>query len=280
MTYDFFLSGLTERRQHQVIEAINIINQAKEKNVIRNVIFNDVKDTINRACYESSSALKPPYKKTYRSYALQQFHDNVHIWTLHDVISVNKKVQKMKETDEMVEFYAKMCNELLELALTVKDLKSKVIKGRAPSEEPAKPVNPNKIIRQCGCCLRQIAIGKDKTMVHHGFERPGDGYQTESCPGIDFKPLEMSKDGPIYMIKLITSRIEYQKSVLKNLKTCTTINYVNYKNQTVTLSEGDTKFKSEKEYQISNITSMIKSLQRQLRDFNKIVDEWVQKEAF
>lgn len=281
MAYDFFLSGLSERRLHQAIEAIEIIEKAKKDDSIRNVVFKDVKDTLNRACYDSVSKLRPDYKYDInRSYDLQKFHDNVNLSNLHDVIATNKKVKKMKESDETVEFYGKFSEELLDLALTMKDLSGKVVKGRDPSKVAAKPINPNKIMRTCGCCLREIAISKDKTMVHHGFQRPGDGYQTDSCPGIQFKPLEMSKEGPEYMVEIILNTIEAEQHDLNLMKSADQVKDRNYKGIITVVKKGEPRFESIKSYNIRKIEWTLNCLNNDLERFKTIVKEWKQQEAF
>lgn len=279
MAYDFFLSGLGERRRNQVIEALELIEKAKEDNSIRNVVFQDIKNTLNRACYESVSNLCPKYKfDTERSYDLQNFHDDVSLSSLHEVISTSKKVKKMKERDETVDFYGKFTDELIELALTMKDLSGKVVKGRDPSKAAAKPVNPNKIVKTCGCCLRQIAIGKDKTMVHHGFERPGDGYQTDSCPGINFKPLEVSKAGPEYMVSIISETIKAEHEKLEQIKVATELTEKIGYGEWVTVKKDEARFASLLSYKISEKEYTIKKLNSDLDFFKKIVKEWKQKE--
>jgi hypothetical protein len=47
-------------------------------------------------------------------------------------------------------------------------------------------------------------------MAHHGYERPGTGWQTASCPGIRFRPLEVSSEGLVWLI----SRLKDQRSLL------------------------------------------------------------------
>lgn len=279
MAYDFFLSGLSERRRNQVIEALKTIEKAKEDNSIRNVVFKEIKDIFNRACYESVSNLCPKYDfDTERSYDLQNFYDDVNLNSLHDVISTSKKVKKMKERDETVDFYGKFTDELIELALTMKDLSGKVVKGRDPSKAAAKPVNPNKIVKTCGCCLRQIAIGKDKTMVHHGFERPGDGYQTDSCPGINFKPLEASKAGPEYMVSIISQTIKDENEKLEKIKVATELTEKIGYGEWVIVKKDEARFPSLLSYRISEKEYKINGLNRDLESFKKIVKEWKQKE--
>ena len=93
--------------------------------------------------------------------------------------------------------------EVLPLSKAVRDLKSKIVMGREPRAEPV-PVNPNKIVKTCSCCQRAIAVvGDDEGMAHHGYERPGNGEQTSSCPGIRFQPLETSLEGLLWMIERV-----------------------------------------------------------------------------
>lgn len=44
-------------------------------------------------------------------------------------------------------------------------------------------------------------------MAHHGYKRPGHGWQTASCPGIRFKPLEVSSEGLEWLITTLRERL-------------------------------------------------------------------------
>jgi hypothetical protein len=68
--------------------------------------------------------------------------------------------------------------------------------------KPAPPVTKTSIERAereakamtCQCCGRDI-LAETGVIAHHGYERPGDGYQTASCPGAKELPFEVSRDG-------------------------------------------------------------------------------------
>jgi len=45
----------------------------------------------------------------------------------------------------------------------------------------------------CQICARAIK-SKNGLIAHHGYTRPGYGYQTRSCPGAKFRPYEVSCD--------------------------------------------------------------------------------------
>lgn len=83
-----------------------------------------------------------------------------------------------------------------------KDAMAKVGSGVDPATKAAKAearrlaeLESGKTVMTCPCCLRGIAIRPDHRMHHHGYERPGLGYQTASCMGIGYLPLEESVEG-------------------------------------------------------------------------------------
>ncbi len=275
MKYDFFLSGLDEPFKQKTLDAIRVIEEAKATGSIRNVVYNNAKDTLNRACSRANDKLKPDFDYEDASYEMRTFADNIsYIDSLHSIIAIRKKVEKMTERAPLVVYYDRISAELLDLALTMKDLKSKVVKGRDPDKKPAPPANPNKIVKTCGCCLRTIAIGSDKKMVHHGFKRPGDGYQTESCEGINFKCLEISDEGPKFMVKILSELLIREKEKLKEFKSAKTFTFLNYQKKMETLNEGDFDFPYYKDNMISRQTFRVNSVERDLETFKKIVKEW------
>lgn len=79
----------------------------------------------------------------------------------------------------------------------------------APIVKPAPRlahVNPNKDVKTCPCCFRAIAV-QGNTMAHHGYQRTGFGFQTASCMGIHYRPLEVSDEGLRAMIRVLTKNI-------------------------------------------------------------------------
>ncbi|WP_156478049.1 hypothetical protein [Acetobacter malorum] len=138
---------------------------------------------------------------------------------LHGLLSLRKKIAKAEKADlagtayqPFIDAADRFERELIGLAGTVRDLKGKVVKGRAPRPEPV-PTNPDQVRGTCPCCFSIQAI-RSGTMVHHGYQRPGDGFQTASCPGIKYKPFERSPDGTQAMIDSLTARIEKDTATL------------------------------------------------------------------
>lgn len=204
---DFPLLFSAARSTGRLGSALESVATAVAEGQIRNVTLQETKASLSRAVEDAwrvhvagphfhgktnGGSLSPEAESLYWS---------VSVYGLHDVISASKKVAASKATDAGVEAMRVLLRELLPLAEAVKGLKDKVLKGRAPAA-PRPPANPDQLRLNCGCCFREVAVlGGDPTglMAHHGYERPGEGFQTASCPGIRFMPLQTTDDGPRYM---------------------------------------------------------------------------------
>lgn len=62
----------------------------------------------------------------------------------------------------------------------------------------------------CQICGRGIKA-KNGLIAHHGYRRPGDGYQTSSCLGARFQPYEVTCDRIPDVIKIYESSLEAQR---------------------------------------------------------------------
>jgi hypothetical protein len=191
---------------------------------------------------------------------------------LHDIIATSKKLAKTRAAGEAVDAMRSIATEALPLALAVASLKSKVVKGRAPSSAAALPLNPNKVVKTCPCCFRAIAVVSGK-MVHHGYQRPGQGWQTASCPGIRFKPLEVSNEGLVWMV-------EQHKSALDNLKKShadrDSIDSLQIKRerQIVKISRDDTFWHTAFSRHVAELESQIRQTESSLRLLSKQLEGW------
>jgi hypothetical protein len=194
-----------ERQINRFEQVMDILNRATASGSIRNTEMKDVKrwasDIASDLWDEKISDVYSNAGK-YQSLPVpvRDLNFSIMIMGIHTLPSVEKKLQKTKLSHPMIDAMRELVAELMPLAKTIDSLKASVVKGRAPSTEPPKDVNPNKVVKTCPCCQRAIAVGGG-TMVHHGYERPSSGWQTSSCPGINFPPLEVSSAGLKWMIE-------------------------------------------------------------------------------
>jgi len=69
----------------------------------------------------------------------------------------------------------------------------------------------------CQCCGRQI-FAQTGTIAHHGYERPGYGWQTASCMGALYLPFEVSRNRLADLILSLQQMIEETKESIKATK--------------------------------------------------------------
>lgn len=68
----------------------------------------------------------------------------------------------------------------------------------------------------CQICARLIKASKG-VIAHHGYKRPGYGYQTGSCYGARFRPYEVAKDAIEKMIVSVTNDIASMTKLIADM---------------------------------------------------------------
>ena len=209
-------------------QAVQAIASGIETGTIRNVEYKAANEALGRAADQTwKTEVSEPFFYAGRYHdqpeAVRKLHDSIMIMSLHDVLATARKLAKTTATGPVVEAMKAYVDEVLPLADAVASLKDKVVKGRAPRSEPAKQANPKKIVKTCACCFRAIAVMPDGNMAHHGYQRPGDGFQTASCPGIRFRPLEVSNEGLRYIITVCEDQLSRAITALGESSTITTL---------------------------------------------------------
>jgi len=151
---------------------------------------------------------------------------------MHEVLSFKKKLGKLKPTTKLSKYsdyklsdvnpeYVRVAHEFADaaypIALILKEMKSKVIKGKKPNPEAiAKKAAALalKDMKTCACCFRSIAALKNGKIADHGYTLHQGWGKSASCPGGMFKPLEVSSAGLKYMVEGISGRLAQLKSEL------------------------------------------------------------------
>lgn len=258
--------------------AVEQVVAGVESGAIRNVVLQDVKFTLSRIVDEGWKKLvSEPYfyagKWQEQPEDVQALYNSISIMGLHDVIAASKKVAKSAATGPAVDAMRAYCAEVLPLSQTVASLKDKVVKGRALG--PAKPENPNKVVKTCPVCFRPIAVLRG-TMAHHGYQRPGQGWQTASCPGIRFKPLEVSSEGLEWLIgilreQLATLEVAYRN---RNKKDSLMVSKPGRMFEFETITKDSPEWKRHFDAFVAKLQSERKSLRRELPTLDKMLADW------
>lgn len=180
----------------------DVLAEGAASGQIRNVVYNDAREIVSRAVEVAWKDVRGPYTDGRWLKLPQEVRDldgQINVWGIHNVSAAYKRLVGTKVVHPLISDMRELAIELAPLATALADLKTKIVKGRAPNTGPSKPENPNKVVKTCPCCFRKIAVIQGK-MAHHGYKRPGFGSQTSSCPGIRFKPLEVSNEGLVWLI--------------------------------------------------------------------------------
>ena len=210
---------LSPRAAARFAEAVEAVMLGSEAGSIRNAVLIDAKQAISRALDDAweKHVQRPYFWANYDGLAqpLRDLSNDVTVTCLHDVLAASKRLAKTTVQAPAVNAMRALVAEAMPLALAVSSLKDKVTKGRAPSTGPGKPVNKYKVIKTCPVCFRPIAVVSG-TMALHGYKCPASGWQTASCAGVRFEPLEVSSDGLAWLLGKLREQLAISAAMHAN----------------------------------------------------------------
>ena len=83
-----------------------------------------------------------------------------------------------------------------------------------PRSHPGRAAVRTQPATTCQICARPIEAGTG-VIAHHGYQRPGGGWQTASCMGARHRPYEQSCDYIPVAIKRLTAYLDGEKEALR-----------------------------------------------------------------
>ena len=118
-------------------------------------------------------------------------------------------------------------------------------------------------------------------MSHHGFQRPGFGSQTASCPGIRFKPLEVSSEGLEWLVSVLQERITLLSGAYERRATQPEFLYVKegYNGTLIKISRADERWAQAFKRHVNELRSEMSSLKHELPTLQKMLAEWKPEQA-
>lgn len=272
-----FLAALPARLQEDCAEALKNVTAAE----VYNADYVEAKFIFGRSVDEAWDALKVPYSV---------YCEVGSVMCLHDIISMSKKVAKLPSHAEGKAAMSALCDALLPVALLMKDLKAKTIKARKPAsaevlaERAAKEASKNRMARAtCGCCFGEQAVLDNGRIHDHGYTLPSNWMKTKSCYGRQFRPLEVSDEGPRFMVKLATEAEKHMVEALANMKAAVTLQVATKYEQRHGLrvpvefkdiDSSDPQFTFIKSERVNNIIADLGRCRRDLAKYNEVVANW------
>jgi hypothetical protein len=278
------LDSLTQKNKDKFDAALVTLRDAMEQGTIRKTDLDTLKSVFNNSC---EAAWEKHYVKAFLNQSREVRDASPYATEEEDLYYKNKgflnttgiikKYSKFATKSELIGFAIRIASEYAPLKDIMDHLKTNVIKGRVPSET-IKPVNPNQVRGTCGWCLRDIAVDKTGLMSHHGFTRPGIGYQTRSCAGVNYKNLEVSLDGLIARIKSTESEKENLESRLKQLPHAISLNTRKLGSRDiVVIGKEDPNWEKALHKTKINLESEISSITDEIKKLNQVLSKWQAK---
>jgi hypothetical protein len=206
------LAVLPENKGYNLIATVAELEAAVASGKVMNKLVTDAKFIFNRRVEESAEAFLAtgPHAQQHNQsdWWLGAYHADALVSGSHNLPAALKRVEKQGGLDA----YATFLKALLPLNELLQAAKPLIVKrGEAgPTEKQiaAAKLREGKAMT-CQCCGRDIFAERGK-IAHHGYERPGDGFQTASCMGAQHAPFEASRTRLGQMITGLTNNRDSQ----------------------------------------------------------------------
>lgn len=194
MNLNPIITRLSPRRAAQVANVVSGLQAAIELGMVPNKMITEAKDILNRATDEAVEAFlkEGPHNEGHHQsdWWLGAYRADAMVRGMHGVPAALKRVQKAGGLTD----YAALLTSLLPLRDLLESAKPLIKKrGELPVVKSAKQLADEADQMTCQCCGRGI-FAATGVIAHHGYERPGSGWQTASCPGARELPFEVSRD--------------------------------------------------------------------------------------
>jgi hypothetical protein len=141
------------------------------------------------------------------------------------VNAINRGVAKAENSsnEAIVNFFT-VAEPLIHASELLKNLKTKVIKGRIPAETPNENARTLENTGTCGCCNRNVKLTSSSRIWDHGFQILNRGYGIGagykiggSCFGVGYEPIEVSPLVWQDMLAAWEKRVVELPSIIENL---------------------------------------------------------------
>lgn len=185
------------RQREALAAAVCMLEPAIAAGVVRNRDYVQAKEIINRAVEEAAASFLdtgPHHLGRGRSdwwgyvYAAEAF-----IHGAHEIPVALRRAREhgINAYAAFIETALLPLHALLHAAKPM--VKKKGEAGHPPERKTAEQIAREVAQMTCQCCGRRF-LANLGAMAHHGYKRPGDGWQTASCDGAKELPFEVSRD--------------------------------------------------------------------------------------
>ncbi len=211
---------LPDHRKAQLADAVDRLEAGVAAGLVRNQDFTKAKEMVNWCVVDAVEAfLKtgPQGRDGGSNWWLAAYDADalIHSSDVHNLPAILRRSRKHGGLPEYVGFIEAALMPLHGLLQAAKPL----IVKRGDANAPPPPKTPAQLAREaaqmtCQCC-GGLYLANLGTVAHHGYRRPGQGWQTASCAGAKELPFEVSRD---CLGNLITGLKSWEASAVADRK--------------------------------------------------------------
>jgi hypothetical protein len=222
MTFpDFIATGLDEKHRTRLDKAIVAIAGYEDEKLITKSELEAVKYDVNQAFEKSWRTLVSEvftYNGKLEKLSLAEYALETKVaWpAAHTVAGYLKRVAGAKPDTHgaLRDVMLRWLEEAAPIGTRVMALKA-LIGRRAPKATKTSIARDERaaLAMTCQCCARDILAERGE-IAHHGYQRPGSGYQTASCEGALTDPFEVSRAALGTMLSRMRDYVVHRKTHL------------------------------------------------------------------
>lgn len=222
--YPILLSRLNERNASYLASGLKMIVAAEEEGLLTASEYANVKYYISNAFefgWKQHVRERYTYSGKYQNLTDEErkLEQALFMPYPHVIAGYLKKAQNAtKAAGAMRDDMIALLTEIAPLAAQTVALKAKIGKRKpAPSKTSIARDERAALAMTCQCCARDI-LAETGVIAHHGYERPGGGYQTNSCFGARYLPFEVDREVLGDLIEILKNKLANAKNSLKHIR--------------------------------------------------------------
>ena len=204
MNLDTINTHLSDSRAAMLVDAVDRLELSISAKKVPNVLFTKAKEIINLAVSEAVGGFN----------TINRHH------MLYDVLVLgawNLPAAHKEAVEEGDEKRTDFIAQMLPLHQLLQAAKPLIVKRSSSDPNAAVSASKRRGAMTCQCCARQV-LAATGLIAHHGYRRPGEGFQSASCAGARVLPFEASRDQLGHLIAQLRDAEAAKTQVLRDVE--------------------------------------------------------------
>jgi hypothetical protein len=281
-----FLALVAPDRRDRTAEALAAIAVGLNGQIM-NVDFKDAKLTLDRSMEYAFDAIIGPFwhgkggtldADPVKNEALNKFWWSVNLHHDRDAIATSNKLSKTTLQHPMIDAIRSFVDTVHPVAVAMEKAKQNIVKGRRPNPEAEArrfQKSLNAMPRAtCACCFDNQAVLPNGNIHDHGYRIVRAWNKTRSCPGRQFKPLEVSNEGLKYMVRILTAYQTSTKEEIRKAPALTKLSRTNFRGDVSLYTPSTPGWAEVYSEHVTKLQRSLQGIEADLETFKQKLTHW------